>query len=111
MCRYQTLFYDDVKGYIIHCHECNTIQLAFGNVLLTLYREDFYGLQHCINRLAEDCRGYENCPNKCIVVPTPCEGIKFLVSSRELLQLREMMDTAETELRSLELMKLFDDAR
>ena len=109
MCRYQTLFYDDMRGYIIHCRKCNTLQLAFGNVLLTLYREDFYGLQHCINRLAEDCREYEQCSKKCITVPTPCEGIKFLVSGRELLQLQEMMDKAETELRSLELMQLFDD--
>jgi hypothetical protein len=108
MCHYHTLFYDDVKGYVIHCHGCNTIQVAFGNVLLTLYREDFYGFQQCINRMHEDHKDNLHCAKKFIVVPTPCDGMKLLLSGIELTHLQSMLDTAETEFQSLQLISLFD---
>lgn len=109
MCHYQTLYYDDVKGYVIYCRNCNSIQLAFGNVMLTLFREDFYGFHECINRIKEEHKDYADCPKKFIVVGTPCEGIKLLVSGIELCQLQGMLDEAETELQSQELLGLFNN--
>jgi len=111
MCSYQTLFYNEVTGYVIHCRQCNTIQLAFGNVLITLYKEDFYGFHQCINRIKEEYEEYSDCAKKCITVPTPCEGIKFLVSGPELAQLQVMVEEAETELKSLAMLSLFDQVK
>lgn len=42
-----------------------------------------------------------------IVIPTPCEGIKLLLSLRELRDFDHMLEEADTELRSSSLLKLF----
>jgi hypothetical protein len=42
------------------------------------------------------------------VIPTPCDGMKLLLSLRELNEFNIMLETADSELRSLELIKLFE---
>jgi hypothetical protein len=46
---------------------------------------------------------------RCIAVPTPCEGIKLLLSLRELKEFDNMLEEADTELQSSLLLKLFND--
>jgi Fe-S cluster assembly iron-binding protein IscA len=46
---------------------------------------------------------------RCIVVPTPCEGIKLLLSLRELKEFDHMLEEADTELQSSCLLKLFNN--
>lgn len=60
-----------------------------------------------INRIRDEHKEYEHSTKKFIVVGTPCEGIKLLVSGVELCQLQTMLDEAETELQSQELLGLF----
>lgn len=107
MCSYQTLFYNDESGYVIHCLGCDSIQVAFGNVLLTWNRADFYDFFQYVKHL------FANTPNdipvnkKSLAIQIPCEGIRLLLSPRELNQLHHMLDNAETELQSQQLMKMF----
>lgn len=110
MCQYQTLYHDNEKGYIIHCLYCNNIQLGFGNIAITFCKEEFFRFQQAISRVHAGLeRGQADSPLKNITLPTPCDGINLLLSPRELSQLDHMLDMAETELRSQELIELFKE--
>ena len=108
MCQYQTLYHHSEKGYIIHCLYCNHIQLGFGNIAITFTKDEFYGFQQSMSRVFAGLLEEEvDSPLKNITLPTPCEGINLLLSPRELSHLNQMLDMAETELRSQELISLF----
>lgn len=111
MCNYQTLFYDDESGYVILCRGCDSIQVAYGNVLLTWSRPDFYDFFHFIKRMFNETPVDPAVINKkTLAVPVPCEGVRILLSPRELQQLHKMLDAAETELQSQQLMSLLKGA-
>lgn len=107
MCSYQTLFHDDESGYVILCRGCDSIQVAFGNLLLTWSRADFYEFFQFIKRMFNetpiDVTGINR---KTLAIPVPCDGVRILLSVRELQQLHYMLDLAETELQSQQLMSL-----
>jgi hypothetical protein len=46
---------------------------------------------------------------KSVIIPTPCEGMRLLFSYRELHELDTMLDAADTELQSLDLIDLFSE--
>ncbi|OQP59747.1 hypothetical protein A3860_36320 [Niastella vici] len=111
MCSYQTLFYNDECGYVILCHACDSIQVAFGNILLTWNRPDFYDFYEFITRMLNETPIDDAAINKkTLAIPVPCEGVRILLSLRELQQLHQMLDTAETELQSQQLMSLLSGA-
>jgi hypothetical protein len=111
MCNYQTLFYDDECGYVILCRGCDSIQVAFGNVLLTWNRPDFYDFYNFIKRMLNETPIDPATVNKkTLAIPVPCEGVRILLSPRELQQLHNMLDSAETELQSQQLMSMLSGA-
>lgn len=111
MCNYQTLFYDDECGYVILCRGCDSIQVAFGNVLLTWNRPDFYDFYHFIKRMfSETPIDAATVNKKTLAIPVPCEGVRILLSPRELQQLHTMLDSAETELQSQQLISMLSGA-
>ena len=111
MCNYQTLFYDDESGYVILCRGCDSIQVAFGNILLTWNRTDFYDFFQFVKRMiGETPIDPATINKKTLDIPVPCEGVRILLSPRELQQLHNMLDSAETELQSQQLMSLLSGA-
>jgi hypothetical protein len=110
MCSFQTLFYNDETGYVIHCKGCDSIQVGFGNMLLTWSRPDFYDFYHFIKRMFLETPNDIPVNKKSLAIPVPCEGVRLLVSVRELEQLHQMLDTAESELQSQQLMNLLSGA-
>lgn len=107
MCTYQTLFHDDDCGYVILCRACDSIQVAFGNLLLTWNKPDFYEFFQFIKRVCNETPiDVAACHKKTLAIPVPCEGVRLLLSTRELQQLLHMLDMAETELQSQQLMSL-----
>jgi len=111
MCSYQTLFHDDESGYVVLCQGCNSIQVAFGNLLLTWNYPDFYDFYHFIKRMFQETPIDVAAINKkTLAIPVPCDGVRILLSTRELQQLHHMLDMAETELQSQQLMSLLSGA-
>ncbi len=43
-----------------------------------------------------------------IMIPSPCQGIQLLLSYNELNEFSAMLEEADIELQSLEMIKLFD---
>ena len=107
MCHYQTLFHDDDLGYVVQCNECEKIQLGYGNMVITFSMDDFAAFHQWLLRVRGEQDPQISAALRCILIPTPCEGMKLLLSRRELDEFILMLETADSELQSLALLKLF----
>jgi len=110
MCRHQTLYYDDNTGYVIRCMVCENFQLGYGNILITLSAADFASLRNCVMNV-HDHHQYSSDVHtdvKSFFIPTPCDGLKFLLTHKELKALNNMLDMADTEWKSQQLMDMFN---
>jgi hypothetical protein len=107
MCSYQTLFHDDNTGYVVRCNECEKIQLGFGNLMLTVDTEEFDSFRRLLKKIMGEQVSVPTETIRNIVIPTPCEGVKLLLSLRELREFDHMLEEADTELQSCGLLKLF----
>ncbi|MFC0774172.1 DUF6686 family protein [Terrimonas alba] len=109
VCCYKALYHDDVIGYVVRCYECEHIQIGFGNLMLTINTNAFNSFRNLLKRIMHEHSAIEKETIRCIAVPTPCEGIKLLLSLRELKEFDNMLEEADTELQSSLLLKLFSD--
>jgi hypothetical protein len=108
MCSYQTLFHNDNSGYVVRCKECENIQIGFGNLMLTVNDTEFESFHKWLKQMLDEQAASDIKETiRCIVIPTPCDGIKLLLSLRELRQFDHMLEEADTELKSFSLLKLF----
>lgn len=107
MCNYQTLFLDDSTGYVVRCRECENLQLGFGNIMLTIASGEFDSFRGWIKKIMQEQSAAQKETVRCIVIPTPCDGVKLLLSLRELREFDHMLEEADTELKSTHLLKLF----
>lgn len=107
MCQYQTLFYDDKVGYVIRCLHCENFQVGYGNLLINLYTPDFCEFVQWIRDCPVDDYTAADPGIKSIIIPTPCEGLKLFLSQRELKEFHGMLDAADSEWRSQEMLQLF----
>ncbi len=108
MCRYQTLYYQDGVGYIVRCAACNNFQLAYGNMVITLTAVDFKQLNVFVQKVRETHAIDIAQLQQPVAIPTPYEGIKLLLSGKDIDQMHEMLEGADTEWRSQQLLELFD---
>ncbi len=111
MCHYQTLFHDDSIGYVVRCTECEKLQIGYGNIMVTYTQEDFDSFRWWLKKIKDEQHPSQNPTLRCIVIPTPCDGMKLLLSMKELKDFYNMLEQADSELQSLELMRLFTDEK
>ena len=109
MCHYQTLYHDDNTGYVVRCNECEKIQVGFSNLVITFTTADFNSFRWWLQKIKDEQHPSQKSTARNIMIPTPCEGMKLLLSLRELNEFTTMLETADTEFRSLQLIKLFDN--
>ena len=108
MCRYQALYHNDRIGYAIRCEECARIQVAYSNLVITFERNDFETFHAWIKKIWSNQHVPVLPALRSIMISSPCQGIQLLLSYNELSDLCNMFDETDTELRSLELLKLFE---
>ncbi|MGC4037728.1 MAG: hypothetical protein QM764_17330 [Chitinophagaceae bacterium] len=108
MCSYQTLYHNDRTGYVIRCEECSKIQVAYGNLVMTFEKCDFEAFHKWIGNVHESQQPVQSPAVRSIMIPSPCQGMRLLLSYNELKELNTMLDEADTELQSLELIQLFE---
>lgn len=107
MCELQSLHFSD-DGYVVRCKQCGHFQIAFISTILTLTEQDFQLLCSVVRNKyrEEDC-----CPNenvKCIIIPTPCQGIRLILTQKDAKELRHMLEEADSEYKALLLIGLFN---
>jgi hypothetical protein len=108
MCHYQALYHNEKTGYAIRCTDCEKIQVAFSNLVMTFSLEDFNDFRLWIKKISNDRTEYTNPMARCIMIAAPCQGIQLLLSAVELAELASLLECADTELQSLHLISLFD---
>jgi len=109
MCSYQTLFHADKSGYVIRCAGCENIQLTFGNLIINFAKAEFNQFIRIVKKQKAEHQSSVTIDVKSIILPTACEGVRLSFSFRELHELDNMLDAADTELQSLELIELFKE--
>lgn len=106
MCQFKR-WYADEHGYVIECRDCKHFQVCFGTTLLTLDENHFQAFMGLIRHRKENHYPLNETDTRNIVIPTPCNTIHALLSGRELDQLDNMLEEADNERRSRELLELF----
>ncbi len=109
MCNYQTWFHDDSIGYVVECNECKKIQAGFGNLMVTFTHKDFENFRRYLLQITENRQPAASRKIKSVVIQTPSDGICFLLSEEELMGLQQMVEYADTEMKSASLIKLFNE--
>lgn len=108
MCSYLKLYHNDKTGYVVRCRECSHFQVAYGNIMLTVSMEGFREFHRLLKEVMCEQDRTQNEAVRNIALSTPCEGIKLLLSIRELTEFNEMLEDADTELQSLNIINLFN---
>mgnify|MGYP005811593609 CR=1 FL=1 len=108
MCQYRTLFHDDHTGFVIKCQDCDHLHVGFGNLVVILERPAFEQFRVWLHRLELEIAPSQHPSVRSFRLPTPCEGVQWLLSAHELRELVAMLDSADTELRTQELLQLFE---
>ena len=109
MCNYQTWFHDNSIGYVVECSQCRKIQTGFGNLMVTFSKEDFEKFRAYLMTAVENRQPNADRKIKSIAIRTATEGICFLLSEDELMGLQQMIEYADTEMKTAGLVKLFNE--
>ncbi|RYG01320.1 MAG: hypothetical protein EOO02_13015 [Chitinophagaceae bacterium] len=107
MCQYQTLYHKDSVGYVIRCLQCERFQVGYGSVIISFELQDFMLFCKKVLDIRQNHYPLNDPYLKTMMIPTPCEGLQLFLSQRELYELNEMLESADTELKSEQLLKLF----
>jgi hypothetical protein len=94
-------------GYVIRCNHCNQLQVAYGTVIVSIIVDDYSEFCYKIQQLCVQHPVSDHPNLKKIAVNTPYVGLMLYLSERELSELADMLDVADTKLKSDELLQLF----
>ncbi len=108
MCSYQTLFYKEGLGYIVRCASCNNFQFAYNNIVVTVAAKDFIQLTMFLKKVLDRYGKAVKELEQPVAIPTPHNGVKLLLSGKEIEQVYGMLDHADTEWKCQQLLELFD---
>lgn len=106
--RYETL-YSGSEGYVLYCRHCNRFRLAFISTALTLSEAEFAQFRNRVQMLChQQASESEHANCKCIVIPSVSEKVQLVLTRKELVQLQQMLDRADTEQKVNALLMLFN---
>ena len=107
MGEFQSLYYGD-DGYVVRCNQCDHYQFAFLSTMLTV---DTAGFNMLCRMVKQKCLEETNAladHSKCIIVPTPAEGIYMLLTKTGASRFSEILEEADNEEKALSLISLFN---
>jgi hypothetical protein len=108
MCQYNTWFHNNKIGYIVQCMDCKHLQVGFGNVAINLSPSDFKAFCSIVRSHHNDLDPCNEISGRCICIPTPSKGINLLLNGTELNELHDMLETADNEIKTRQLLQLFN---
>lgn len=106
MCQYQELAVAD-GHYVVRCAACRHFQISFQSVVLSISQEEFdwWLRQLDCQRPAEEAERFST--SRSVIVGTPKRGVHLLLEPGELHLLKSLLDKADVEARTAELLQLF----
>ncbi|HOZ97248.1 MAG TPA: hypothetical protein PKY86_07985 [Niabella sp.] len=105
-CEFQTL-YAGPDGYIVRCNLCGHYQVAYISTLINLNENDFhlfYKKVKAQNRIDYSAVSQDS---KIIMLATPSPNINFILTPSELITLHDILEKADTEIKTHALLGLF----
>jgi len=110
MCKFRTLSYNPESGFVIQCTHCNYVRIGYANLQLQFQPEGFRLFVEKIRDLKLEFEKTDTDPTtRFINAPLPYQGIQLILSKNELAALDHLLETADAEMLSLELLGLFAD--
>lgn len=106
MCNFKTWHIDD-HGCVLQCKACNTYQVTFGTTMLTLNENNFAAFVRLVMMRYETLVPTDD-KLKYIVLPTPSSVVHVVMTEKELLHLNCILQHADTEIKSHEMLALFE---
>lgn len=107
MCHFKSWYFDD-DGYVIECTSCEHLRVCFGSTMLTLTHADFRAFYDLVCWKKESHLPSCDENTKSIVIATPCRSVQIILSERELNDLYDMLQQADTEMQTQQLIDLFN---
>ena len=107
MCFFQQLYSGD-EGYIVRCNECLYYQIGFGTSILTLSDKDLQDLKEIVHHKLQEADVLMHEPLKSVWLPASANGFALLLTFNELKCFAHMLEEADTEEKTLALLKYFD---
>ncbi|MDI3320820.1 hypothetical protein [Pinibacter soli] len=100
MCNFKSWHFDD--------HACNIYQVTFGTTMLILDKNNFETFIELVTARCETLVPIDD-KLKYIVLPTPGNIVHIVLTEKELMHLHCMLQNADTEIKSQQILALFDD--
>lgn len=91
------LYHNPQTGYIIHSVKTGKIELGYQIIRISFFEDEFINFLRCLQYLDIKFRGVEDIYQKQIIIHTPDPGLELVLSFRELLQLKDMVEEADSE--------------
>ncbi|HWJ28611.1 MAG TPA: DUF6686 family protein [Flavisolibacter sp.] len=108
MCNFKSWYHDEHIGFVVECNECKNFQIGFGNVMATVSCSGFEALRKQVAYLKEHHNAGEHPTRKSILLHTPYAGLSFLLIEKELEDLYNMLDHADSERKTVQLLQFFE---
>lgn len=107
MCQFKHWFFDD-NGYVVQCEACGYFQLSFGTTMLTLNNSNYKAFVDMVSTKKEDHIPMTDKNIKCVVLSTPSNCIHTILTENELDKLYHMLQEADTEMKTQQMLSLFN---
>lgn len=107
MCHYHTCYHSDTNGYIVQCTECGRLQMGYGNIMIVFHTDEFESFRKLVKDLHGQQQPAERKQLKHIVIPTPSDCVRLLLSKDDLVKLHSMLEEADNEIKAWQLLELF----
>ncbi|HTN36708.1 MAG TPA: DUF6686 family protein [Arachidicoccus sp.] len=106
MCDFTNL-YSEENGFVLRCKHCESYQIGYGGLMLSLNSIDYMRFCELLQYLSGKELPFEAMQSRNIVIPTPYAGVNFLLCQQEIRTLHQILAAAENEKLAQSMLALF----
>ena len=81
--------------------------MGYGNLMIVFYPEEFESFRKLVKDLNSQQQPAERRRLKHIIIPTPSDCVRLLLSQDDLAELHSMLEEADNEIKARQLLELF----
>lgn len=107
MCEFQSLYFED-DGYVVRCNHCSHYQVGFSSIMLTLADKAFQQFRRELKHKCTETAREAPAHGKVVMLKTPSPGVCMMLTRSEAVRFAEILEQADSEMRALGLMRLFN---
>ena len=105
-CNYDSLHFSN-ESCIVHCRQCGSYKIAFLSLVISLTEGEYKHLYRQVITHYEEGNIDTGNPAKNIFIIIPSKDIHLMLTGSETVQLYSMMEEADCEIKTLQMISLF----